>query len=326
MDSLAALARDAYAQGWALSGGPMTDRVKAGCVAAVGLACEHADDPHVLEATLHLGHLEGVWARIFERRGDLHAQILADLRKVWRTVAQRLDAAGLVRAFREHAGLAEADADAQVRQAAATSLALTMLRGMVGDRAWPRLREAARNAIAWGRAEGVTDALALAADAAGRLGFGYDAAFRDAYSGLDDTEALWSDADQWLTDTLGDAAKEVGRLLARMAADGATAGDLLAAATDLLDGADLNALTLAVDVLVSRAVTAGVLDLYGRAGIDYVDFVTAGGNVCQRCLDLEQGSPYPRDSAPQPGIHPHCHCTITASSRLPADLYTPYLT
>jgi hypothetical protein len=51
---LADLAREAYAAGWALSGGPMTRRVQLGCLAAVQAALEHADDPHVLEAALQI--------------------------------------------------------------------------------------------------------------------------------------------------------------------------------------------------------------------------------------------------------------------------------
>jgi hypothetical protein len=327
MDPLAALAREAYATGWAASGGPMTDRVKAGCLAAVELAVEHAGHPGILEATLHLGHLEGVWAQVFERRDDLHTRTLADVLKAWRPIAGRLDIATTVRAVREYAGITEADDNDTANTAAAVSLALTLLRGMVGDRAWPRMREAARNAIAWAQAEGETGALALAADAAGRLGFDYDTAFRDTYTALGDRDALWGQADQWLIDVLGDSAKEVGRLLARMASDGATADEMLTAAAGLLDGADLTALNLGADLLVSRAVTGGVLDLYGRAGIDQVDFVTAGdGKVCETpCRSAEDGSPYPRDSVPRPGLHPRCRCTVTTSRRILATMYAPYL-
>src|SRR5215475_1321028 len=76
-DGLAAIAREAYAMGWAASRGPMTDRVRAGSVAAVDLALAHWDEPGVLEATLQLGHLEGIWAGIFDRRLQLHADSLA---------------------------------------------------------------------------------------------------------------------------------------------------------------------------------------------------------------------------------------------------------
>lgn len=59
---------EAYAAGWALSGGPWTPRVAAGAKAAVGVAREHADDPGILEATLKIGQLEGTWATVFARR------------------------------------------------------------------------------------------------------------------------------------------------------------------------------------------------------------------------------------------------------------------
>jgi 2'-5' RNA ligase len=50
-DSLAEAARSAYAAGWALSGGPMTDQVRAGCTAAVAHATENRDDPGILEVS-----------------------------------------------------------------------------------------------------------------------------------------------------------------------------------------------------------------------------------------------------------------------------------
>jgi hypothetical protein len=73
-DGLAAIAREAYAMGWAASGGHMTDGIRAGSVAAVELALAHWDQPGILEATLHLGHLEGIWASIFDRRLQLPAK------------------------------------------------------------------------------------------------------------------------------------------------------------------------------------------------------------------------------------------------------------
>ena len=72
MHPIAPYARTAYAQGWAASGGPMTARVKAGCVAAVEHAIAHAEDPRILEVMLHLGRLEGAWALIYQRREEQH--------------------------------------------------------------------------------------------------------------------------------------------------------------------------------------------------------------------------------------------------------------
>jgi 2'-5' RNA ligase len=63
--------RVAYAAGWALSGGPMTARVKAGCAAAIIEAVTRPDDPDALEAATRLGHLEGTHALTAARRTDL---------------------------------------------------------------------------------------------------------------------------------------------------------------------------------------------------------------------------------------------------------------
>ena len=47
---LATRAREAYAAGWALSGGPLTPQVQAGCAAAIINALEHGDHPGILDA------------------------------------------------------------------------------------------------------------------------------------------------------------------------------------------------------------------------------------------------------------------------------------
>jgi hypothetical protein len=323
MHPIAPYARTAYAHGFAISGGPMTERVKAGCVAAVQMAVEHADDPDVLEATLHLGHLEGVWAAVFDRRHARHADADRELIKLWNELAADLDLGLIVRAVRQHAGLGEARPDPATVTAVAiaTGLALSALRALARKPLWGRLRQAVRDAIAAAHAEGHTDAVALAADAAGRVAPAFDIAYDDAYAALANLESLYTEADTWLSNLLDDVADALGRRLATIAADGADYTAMLDAGLDLIGPDNPRAVAAAIDLLVSRAMSQGALDLYAAMGVDLVDILTAGdGRVCQRCVDAEENGPYSPSNAPVPGLHPRCRCVPVISTRSAASL------
>lgn len=318
--AIAPYARTAYGQGWAASGGPMTDRVRAGCVAAVDYAVEHAHESGVLEVTLHLGHLEGVWAAIFERREKLiarHARLVA---AAWKQAAAALDPSKTVRDLRTRLGLGEAvDPNTAASIAAAVTAAATLLAWLPGTTAWQALRYAMRDALRSGRAEGAADAIVLAADAAGRVGIGFDLAFRSAYDALANLGTLWSDADGWLGKILDRGADQLGRALAALAADGADYQDMLAAAQDILDGAAGDAVSFTVDWALNTALARGALDLYASEGVPAASWVTAGdGRVCPTCQDNEDGSPYPLTDFPSMPDHPRCRCVAVGDFTLPA--------
>jgi 2'-5' RNA ligase len=322
---LAAALREAYAIGWAASGGPMTDRVRAGCVAAVEMGIEHAGRPGILEATLHLGHLEGVWAAVYERRENLHTRNRAAVGKAWRALVEHLDLERLVRAVRRRGGLTEAFDD--VTDAEIIALVMATLNSLdSSDVEWTALREAFRDAVASGRAEGVADALALAADHLGKLGFSFDIAFEDAYNALTHSAALWTDADGWIASLLGDAASDFGRLLAQMTRDGAAFEDMETALAGLLDNPDLRALDIAVDLATGRALTQGALALYASEGVTSVNVITAGGgDVCKICQNNEGGNPYRLANVPAVPSHPFCRCGVVSASALPLSAVEPYL-
>ncbi|UXY25016.1 hypothetical protein N8I84_42070 (plasmid) [Streptomyces cynarae] len=78
----------------------MTERVKAASLVAVQTAIEHADDPRILEVTIDLGKLEGMWALLFGRREDKqreHTRLVAD---PWRPLIDRDAVAAMVDTFR----------------------------------------------------------------------------------------------------------------------------------------------------------------------------------------------------------------------------------
>jgi 2'-5' RNA ligase len=180
-------AREAFAAGWAASQGPMTERVRAACTAAVQTAIEHADDPRILEVTIDLGKLEGMWALLFQRREEQQAKHVPLVAAVWRDLIDRDAVADMVDRFRQQAGLTEADQDKPSIRTEALEAAKAMLHA-IADAAgagWDALRTALRDAIAAGRAEGMVNAVAIAAERANRIGLDWNIAFEDAYRSLE---------------------------------------------------------------------------------------------------------------------------------------------
>lgn len=325
--SLELAARAAYADGWARSGGPMTPRVKAGCVAAVAVALEHADDPHVLEVTLKLGSLEGTWALVFDRRDQLAAAHTAAVTAIWRQLIHgHLRTA--VRAFRHAAALTEATEkpDPNRFKAAALDAARVILGGLAIDHAWDKLRRALRNAIAAGRAEGAVDAIAIAAERVGKIGLDWDIAFDDAYRALGNLGDIWADTDGWLGRMLDRAAADLGRVLSDGAASGASYEDMVADALDALDSEDVGAVKFVVDWALNTGLARGALDLYAREGVQQVSWLTAADDrVCVTCLSYEEKSPYPISEFPAMPAHPWDRCVPSAEFDL-GPAYDPYFT
>ncbi len=325
--SPAEAARRAYAAGWAASGGPLTERVRAGAVAAVELA-ETSPGPGVLEATLRLGHLEGTWALIFERRDALHDQALTDVQKAWAKLVDQVDMDTAV-ADAEDAAAGRAD-DAEVRAALVLSITgyvLAALRALTATPTWEQLRRVIRDAIAAAHAEGAANVAALGADADGAAagGFDHDAAHADAASAIDDDrDDTWSAADVALHAGLAAAAAAVARRVVRTFFDDGTTADLLRDAIATLAAGD--AIATEVRHAVDKAFAASMWNLYRLAGLDMVDLVTVGdGRVCAGCIRAEEAGPYSLFDAPILPLHFGCRCVLEPNGKLPASLFAVYL-
>lgn len=313
-ETIADLAAFAYAQGWARSGGPLTDRVKAGAVAAVALAEADPHTPGVLEATLRLGALEGMWAKVYARRQDLIDKQAAAAARAWSDVLTHdvLDEA--VRHFRQSARLAEASDPgwAQLRAAALTA-AKNALHVLKTRGSWQKLRTRLRMALAAGRAEGLVGAVAIAADKEGVDGLDWDLAFEDAYRALENIGEIWADADGWLEKILDRAEADLGRVLAQDARTGASYRQMVENAAAVLRGTDVDAVSFVVDWASTEALRQGALDLYSSQNVPDVDWITAGDErVCPICQANEDASPYAPTAYPKLP-HPLCRCTPSAS-------------
>lgn len=304
MHPIAPYARTAYAQGWAASGGPMTDRVKAGCVAAVEFACAHADDPHVIEATLRIGHLEGTWAAIYDRREALHRQAENEALALWRAAVKRLDLSAIV----QQATTASPVTPANQRRAALAVTATAVLALLWTLPEWEQLRAYLTAAYGTARAHGWAAAAALQAEQRGGS---------PDLSDLVDTAPDDNSVDgpsrvlAALSKIVLAAARTIARKLTRPTGPPPSQDDADSDAEDTLDEGD--DLGLGVDTLIGGAYMAGLLAFLSYSGAQQVDFVTAGdGRVCAACQEAEDNSPYTLDQVPVPPLHPRCRCIVTS--------------
>jgi hypothetical protein len=324
LEDLRVAARYAYGAGVAAAGAPLTARVRAGMTAALAVPAEGDGLFEVMEATLHLGHLEGTWAVAYQRREKLIAEQTKLVSAAWHDLADKdviakVAKAGLAAAQQQGLGETKRDALAAIR--AAVYKALGWLAELPG---WGAMRDALTAAVLYGRAEGTVAALAIAADRGKVFGFDWDLAFGHALDALSDYKTLIDGiGNQWLTQLLNRAAFDLGPVMAALVERNADY-DLLSAAVEKAFSVDSDSAAFITDWLTTAAVSDGALALYTSERVQLIDFITAGDNrVCPICLDNEANGPYAPDVCPRPGRHPECRCTLAAS--LNPDTYAPYL-
>jgi hypothetical protein len=292
-------ARTAYAQGWAASGGPMTDRVKAGCVAAVEHACAHADDPDVIEVTLRLGRLEGTWAAVYDQREKVHAEAERQALALWRAAVQSLDLSALVQQATDQSP----DTPAAQRRDTLTATATAILSLLWTTPQWEQLRAYLTAVYGEAYAHGWAAAAAIHAEQRGTGG--PDLADLAATVPPDNSAAGPLAVLKALSGIVMAAARTLARTLARQPAT--TGPD---DTEDTLDeGTDL---ALGVDMLTGGSYMAGLLAFLASIGADRVNFLTAGdGRVCAACEDAEDNNPYRLSDVPAPPLHPRCRCVLS---------------
>jgi hypothetical protein len=328
VDEFAEQARAAYAAGWAATSGPMTDRVRAGCVAAVQLACDHRGELGVLEATMRLGQLEGTWAAVYERREQVYDDSLLLALVAWQElVAATLDVGGAVLAFRRRLNLASestAEDDDLVAESIAAALGLLVL--LLTNRDEPRRRQLVdvlAEALRTAQAEGVVTALALAAEQVDVVGLDLDAVFRDALAEVGDTT---TDAEALLVLIVRAAASDLARKLAKLVRNGADYDEMLTEVDAFLYDDNLRGLVTQLDQGIGEAMSRAGLGWYVANNVRLVDFVTVGGyGVCVHCEDEESKNPHRVGEVLAPPLHPHCRCTLRPTSPIQSLNVSRYL-
>lgn len=320
---LTVAAAEAYLSGWALTEASWTPRLDAGLAAAVAAALEHADHPAVLEATLQLGQLDGIWQTVYDRRARLQARHERAVLAAWRTLVKALDPAVVVRAFRREAYLGEtATKDPTKRwwQELGAAAALGWLRQLYQADGYDALVQALADAIRAGMAEGEAGALAVAASQQGKTGFQIDKAFRAAYDRLAADHTITQRAADSAQRLIDAQAGDIGRRLAKLAGDGADQPDMTDDISDLIDGQQ--APTASTDWTFWAALGAGAMALFDLAGVGLVNWEDVGDSrECAQCETNAAGSPYSPGSVPEYPGHYRCRCSLSPADSSPLAAY-----
>jgi 2'-5' RNA ligase len=322
--NLEAELRQAFIHGWALSGGPLTERVRAACVAAIRHGREHPH-PDVVETTIRIGSLEGTMAAVFDRREKLYEHHIAQVQAAWHAAVAGLDIPAAVSRFMGRIGQAreaDTDQDRQDTDAIARAEAQRLVHDVIANpaaRTYQDMVTALQRAIVEAQAEGQAGTVGLIAEHAGQSGVDFDLVFHDALDQLERLGESWGEAQGWVSRVVAGNANDGGAALAREVRDGGGYDDYVRAVTDVIDGPDTRAVSTLVDLAMNQAYSRGALALYDREGIRTVDYSTAGGgNVCPTCLEYESKNPWPVDQAPAPGWHPWCRCVLMPANPLEA--------
>lgn len=329
MPDIAAAARDAYCAGWALSGGPMTRQVRAGCAASARLAVENTDEPRILEVALKLGSLTGTWAEVYRRREDLTASHVAAITVIWRKAVRKLKPRDLVARYRRmliDAAEARAEGPGKWQADEARQSALGWLYQILSDPRYDDLARALSDALLAAAAEGRAAALAVAASQAAMAGFDWAKAYAAMYAGLADLEGLPGMGDPWVQRIIGAAATDVGRVLASMATAGASDSEIAAAVLDVIDGEDVQAASLLTDYAIGGAMGQASLNLYAAEGAQQIAWLDAADErVCPVCEKNAAQGPYSPGQFPELPAHVRCRCAPAPVDPLPLSAYADFL-
>lgn len=325
MSDVAEAARLGYAQGWIESGGPMTERVRAGCAAAMTMTVA---DPELLEVTIDLGHLEGTWAQVYDRRHKVYDRQLAATFAIWRRMARRLDLTDAVARYRSRPNL---DQRAH-RQSYARDAAAMALIPITADPDYEAYVSAIADALADAQAEGVAGAVGIAASQNGRHSVDYQAAYDDAAqvqptaSSQDRRTQAASVAAAVLAGTRTNLARSLAKTTDQPDAEAhAEAQAAIGADDDTSDDGGHSAAALILDQQIGRSFMAGALGWFVAAGARTVNWVTAGVNTCLTCESYEDRNPWLAFEVPDVPVHPRCRCTIVPADDIDLGALARYL-
>jgi len=251
------------------------------------------------QARIQLSAPHGIWRPIYARRQALHATADAVVLTAWTSDLGGLDLGPAVAAWRHAIGESTDLVQQHRRQAAAAAILAAL-----AARSWARTRTALALAASRAHQAGWTAGQALTTrphddDTA------YDASDSGYVIGSPEMsdDATAATAASTLAAALRSTAKRSGRAMADSQDD--PEGD----AEHIIDaGAEL---ALAADIAVSAAYGAGLLAAYLAAGLQAVNWLTAGdGRVCVRCSDNEANGPYSLLAAPRLPAHGNCRCVL----------------
>lgn len=309
-------ARAAFAIGWARATArypvAMTERAGVACTAAMRVA-EASPQPD-LTPTINLGQLEGIWAVVYARREaleKLHAGALADVMKAIKALdwAQVID--DIERQMHVDPGLTAEQLQAKLGQTVESLISSQLDPADAG--AW---RNAMQAALLDSQAEGSVAGLSLVGDAAG-VTINWDLAATDAKAALAGNQALWDQSSDWVAQQTHGLGSQVSQKLASLWDAGASRTEMEDAISDIL-GATRNNAGILLDTAIGQSISVGALATYDQAGVQFVNFDTAGdGRVCPACDEAEDDNSYALSAFPAPPLHVGCRCAASPADYVP---------
>lgn len=314
-------AHAAYCTGYAASGATVGESTAARRNAAIRYAIEQCDHPDVIEATLHLGHLDGVWANIYKRREELYNLSLKDFASAWSDVYDDGRDDELINAVRMQTG---PDGNSKLSDAAITyaaALITLIFQGFMRSAQWNQVRLALGTAMVSAYATGEADSLELLADQAGRIGFDFDKAFQAAQDKFESIPGMLDGVDQFIGLLFGAVALNTARTLVKMAHEGASPEEMKKYLAEQLHKGTAIIFIAILDNFIHSAITFGILWFLRNAGATQVWFITAGDEkVCAVCDEVEGNNPYSIIDAPECPQHVNCRCTLYTENLLDPSL------
>lgn len=311
MSAPADYVRAAFALGYA-SAGPWAwpaDTLHASFTAVAAEVARLHDDTTLIEATIHLGRLEGVHKAVFNRRLHLIGTAVDQIVTAWAKAAAAVDVGGMVRRVRQQAGLVEAaePVPPDVSASDVATIAASFLASMPDSEDWSDLGDDLGDVLRQSYAEGQAGAVALS----GGVSIDFDLMVSHVLDALPD-HPDWAEPDEWLSQALDGTASDLGRLLSKLIGDGASYEDMVGQASELV-GLGNRAVRYSVDYALGQAMSLGARDLYAAEGVAQVAFVTAGDSrVDEMCEEAEARGPYALNDAPIPPLHGFCRCALIA--------------
>lgn len=312
-------AHAAFCTGFAATGAAVTKRVQAAHDAAIRMAIDNFHDPKVLEATLQIGHMEGVWSNVFDRRSELYDSSLASFSAAWKKVDTGSDVPALVKAVRQQAGLMETKPSPTTEYA--VGLVLFMLQRSMVRSDWIQLRQALSDALISGYAMGEADTLELLASRMNAGNFDFDKAFAAAKQKYENDPASLNAVDDWLNKLLNQLAIDIAKKLGVMIDNGASEQEMIDYVDQELGDGNSRTFVIVLDQMIHSAITLGILWLFRLNGVSEVWFITVGDElVCPMCDEIEAQNPYPITEPPECPAHPNCRCTLYTINDMPMSL------
>jgi hypothetical protein len=290
----------------------------------------------LLEVTVDLSALTGIWKTVYGRQDDLYAAQSAIAGKIWLEITAALDVAALVAAFRREAMMTSAGPAAGTDHPSpsaarhhkrelrnlARSMAAGLLIGVNDAPDYADLLSAITDALTLAAGEGFASALAVAAAEAGHAGFDWDAAVKDGRQ-----EPGRSAVQAAAAAIIAGAVADLARKLVSLAVAGASEAEMVAALKAIL--VDARSLGVNLTHAMASAITAAMHAVYAAADVRLLDFLTAGdARVCPICEDLESHNPYGAEDFPAIPQHPLCRCVSVpaGNAAIPEHMYAAYLT